>query len=75
MTNAARLTDYKKASVSAAFGAGVPVIKNHTGGAARGTKGGDRTGRGKPERERGGGQHDDGGGAGRGNNRAGNRGG
>lgn len=38
MTNAARLTDYKKASVSAAFGAGVPVIKNHTGGAAAGQK-------------------------------------
>ena len=38
MTNAARLTDYKKASVSAAFGAGVPVIKNHIGGAAAGQK-------------------------------------
>ena len=38
MTNAARLTDYKKASVSAAFGAGVPVIKNHIGGAVAGQK-------------------------------------
>ncbi len=42
MTNAARLTDYKKNSVSAAFGAGVPMIKNHIGGAVAGQKAAER---------------------------------